>query len=57
VHPEEVKSSPVNENNNSGSLLESSLGTENFFRKLFRDRERSVEDSELFSFKKNNEVC
>ncbi|KAL3584281.1 hypothetical protein D5086_015342 [Populus alba] len=55
VHPEEVKSSPVNENNNSGSLLESSLGTENFFRKLFRDRERSVEDSELFSFKKNNE--
>ncbi|KAJ6991158.1 phosphatidylinositol 4-kinase beta 1-like [Populus alba x Populus x berolinensis] len=55
VHPEEVKRSPVNENNNSGSLLESSLGTENFFRKLFRDRERSVEDSELFSFKKNNE--
>jgi len=57
VHPEEVQSSPVNENNSSGSLLESSLGTENFFRKLFRDRERSFEDSELFSFKKNNEVC
>ncbi|KAF9678995.1 hypothetical protein SADUNF_Sadunf07G0094100 [Salix dunnii] len=55
VHPEEVKSSPVNENSNNRSLLESSLGTENFFRKLFRDRERSVEDSELFSFKKNKE--
>ncbi|KAJ6289247.1 hypothetical protein OIU76_025123 [Salix suchowensis] len=55
VHPEEVKSSPVNENNNNRSLLESSVGTENFFRKLFRDRERSVEDTELFSFKKNKE--
>uniref|UniRef100_A0A6N2L9J0 1-phosphatidylinositol 4-kinase n=1 Tax=Salix viminalis TaxID=40686 RepID=A0A6N2L9J0_SALVM len=55
VHPEEVKSSPVNENNNNRSLLESSAGTENFFRKLFRDRERSVEDTELFSFKKNKE--
>ncbi|KAJ6741002.1 hypothetical protein OIU79_001010 [Salix purpurea] len=48
VHPEEVKSSPVNENNNNRSMLESSVGTE-------KDRERSVEDTELFSFKKNKE--
>jgi phosphatidylinositol 4-kinase len=56
VHPEEVKNTGANENNGSSSLFESSPGTENFFRKLFRDRERSVEDSELFSFKKNKEV-
>lgn len=50
VHPEEAKNNAANENN-SGGLFESSPGTENFFRKLFRDRDRSVEDSELFGSK------
>ncbi|OIW19985.1 hypothetical protein TanjilG_31862 [Lupinus angustifolius] len=54
VHPEEGKSSPANENNNAG-LFESSPGTENFFRKLFRDRDRSIEDSELLGSKKQKE--
>ncbi|XP_057418596.1 phosphatidylinositol 4-kinase beta 1-like isoform X2 [Lotus japonicus] len=54
VHPEEDKSSPANENDNSG-LFESSPGTENFFRKLFRDRDRSIEDSELLGSKKEKE--
>ncbi|TXG60354.1 hypothetical protein EZV62_014927 [Acer yangbiense] len=55
VHPEDAKNTPANENSNSGGLFESSPGTENFFRKLFRDRDRSVEDSELFGSKKHNE--
>ncbi|KAG7027147.1 Phosphatidylinositol 4-kinase beta 1 [Cucurbita argyrosperma subsp. argyrosperma] len=55
VHPEEVKSIELNDNNNIDSLPESSRGTENFFRKLFRDRDRSIEDSELFGLKKHNE--
>ncbi|MED6192681.1 Phosphatidylinositol 4-kinase beta 1 [Stylosanthes scabra] len=50
VHPEDGKSSPANENNG-----ESSPGTENFFRKLFRDREHSVEDSELWGSNKQKE--
>lgn len=50
VHPEDAKNNTTNENN-SGGLFESSPGTENFFRKLFRDRDRSVEDSELFGSK------
>ncbi|ERN05182.1 phosphatidylinositol 4-kinase beta 1 [Amborella trichopoda] len=50
VHPEDEK--PVT--NNSGSF-ESSPGSENFFRRLFRDRDRSVEDSELFGLKKQKE--
>ncbi|EEF45158.1 phosphatidylinositol 4-kinase, putative [Ricinus communis] len=54
VHPEDVKSTSVNESSNGG-LFEGSPGTENFFRKLFRDRDRSVEDSELFGLKKNKE--
>ncbi|XP_027359618.1 phosphatidylinositol 4-kinase beta 1-like isoform X2 [Abrus precatorius] len=54
VHPEDGKSSSANENNNGG-LLESSPGTENFFRKLFRDRDRSIEDSELLGSKKQKE--
>lgn len=33
-----------------------SPGTEKFFRKLFRDRDRSVEDSEIFGSKKQKEV-
>ncbi|XVE86545.1 hypothetical protein DITRI_Ditri18aG0041700 [Diplodiscus trichospermus] len=55
VHPEENKTSTTNECGNSGILFESSPGTENFFRKLFRDRDRSIEDSELFSLKKHKE--
>ncbi|XWS33160.1 hypothetical protein CRYUN_Cryun22dG0055300 [Craigia yunnanensis] len=55
VHPEENKTSTANESSNSGGLFESSPGTENFFRKLFRDRDRSIEDSELFSSKKHKE--
>nr|CAD1842083.1 unnamed protein product [Ananas comosus var. bracteatus] len=51
VHPEDVKSSGVNENGYPSSPFESSPGTENFFRRLFRDRDRSVEDSELFGSK------
>ncbi|XP_062007296.1 phosphatidylinositol 4-kinase beta 1-like [Rosa rugosa] len=54
VHPEDGKSI-ANESTNGSSLLESSPGTENFFRKLFRDRDRSVEDSELFGSKKHKE--
>nr|KYP57954.1 Phosphatidylinositol 4-kinase [Cajanus cajan] len=54
VHPEDGKSSSANENN--GGLFESSSpGTENFFRKLFRDRDRSIEDSELLGSKKQKE--
>nr|GMD49437.1 phosphatidylinositol 4-kinase beta 1-like [Ipomoea batatas] len=56
VHPEDSKVSTANENNISGNLHESSPGTENFFRKLFKDRDRSVEDSELFGSKRNKEV-
>lgn len=56
VHPEDPKSSTANESCNGGNFLESSPGTENFFRKLFKDRDRSVEDSELFGSKKNKEV-
>ncbi|XP_017983982.1 PREDICTED: phosphatidylinositol 4-kinase beta 1 isoform X2 [Theobroma cacao] len=55
VHPEENKTSTANERSNSGGLFESSPGTENFFRKLFRDRDRSIEDSELFSSKNHKE--
>ncbi|GAB2277305.1 Phosphatidylinositol 4-kinase beta 1 [Dionaea muscipula] len=50
VHPEEVKAAT-----SGGNVFESSPGTENFFRKLFRDRDRSVEDSELFGSKKQRE--
>ncbi|CAH8280747.1 unnamed protein product [Arabidopsis lyrata] len=54
IHPEDAK--PTSENENSGNgLVESSPGTENFFRKLFRDRDQSVEDSELFGSKKQKE--
>lgn len=56
VHPEDPKSPGVQGNSNGGNFLESSPGTEKFFRKLFRDRDRSVEDSELFGSKKN-EKC
>ncbi|VFQ74070.1 unnamed protein product [Cuscuta campestris] len=55
VHPEESQVATANESSISSVLHESSPGTENFFRKLFKDRERSVEDSELFASKKNKE--
>ncbi|KAL5555544.1 hypothetical protein UlMin_037780 [Ulmus minor] len=55
VHPEDSKTHVANENNSGGGLFESSPGTENFFRKLFRDRDKSVEDSELFFSKKHKE--
>ncbi|KAK9096351.1 hypothetical protein Sjap_021848 [Stephania japonica] len=57
VHPEEARTQMSNENGNCSGSLESSPGTENFFRKLFRDRDRSVEDSELFGSKKHKEKC
>ncbi|XP_073115637.1 phosphatidylinositol 4-kinase beta 1 isoform X1 [Elaeis guineensis] len=55
VHPEDVKTRGSNENGLSNGSLESSPGTENFFRRLFRDRDRSVEDSELFGSKIHKE--
>ncbi|GER29308.1 phosphatidylinositol 4-kinase [Striga asiatica] len=51
VHPEDSKTSTANDSSYSNNLLESSPGTENFFRKLFKDRDRSVEDSELYGSK------
>lgn len=56
VHPEDAKITAGNEITSSGHFLESSPGTEKFFRKLFRDRDRTVEDSELFVLKKQKEV-
>ncbi|KAI3462380.1 hypothetical protein Pfo_019043 [Paulownia fortunei] len=57
VHPEDSKTSMANDNSYSNNVLESSPGTENFFRKLFKDRDRSVEDSELYCSKKNKANC
>ncbi|XP_010521045.1 PREDICTED: phosphatidylinositol 4-kinase beta 1-like [Tarenaya hassleriana] len=56
IHPEDTKTLSENEINNNGNLGESSPGTENFFRKLFKDRDRSVEDSELFGSKKHKQL-
>lgn len=56
VHPEDVKTPLPSENGIAGSPFESSPGTESFFRRLFRDRDRSMEDSELFGSKKQKEV-
>ncbi|XP_042392953.1 phosphatidylinositol 4-kinase beta 1-like [Zingiber officinale] len=47
IHPEESKVSSISEN----GTFENSPGTENFFRRLFKDRDRSIEDSELLSAK------
>ncbi|XP_077224269.1 phosphatidylinositol 4-kinase beta 1-like [Tasmannia lanceolata] len=55
VHPEDTKTTTTNEIGNPSSPFESSPGTENFFRRLFRDRDQSVEDSELFGSKKQKE--
>lgn len=57
VHPEEARSAVPSDYSSNNGLSESSPGTEKFFRKLFRDRDRSVEDSELFGLKKHKEVC
>ncbi|KAJ4819102.1 Phosphatidylinositol 4-kinase [Rhynchospora pubera] len=54
VHPEETKNSASTsgiECSTAGGTLESSPGTESFFKRLFGDRDRSVEDSELFGSK------
>uniref|UniRef100_A0A1D1Z1U7 1-phosphatidylinositol 4-kinase n=2 Tax=Anthurium amnicola TaxID=1678845 RepID=A0A1D1Z1U7_9ARAE len=55
VHPEEPKASSLNENGGTAGPFECSPGTENFFRKLFRDWDRAVEDSELLGSKKSRE--
>ncbi|XP_039122440.1 phosphatidylinositol 4-kinase beta 1-like isoform X1 [Dioscorea cayenensis subsp. rotundata] len=55
VHPEEAKTVVINENGINSGTIESSPGTENFFRRLFRDRDQSIEDSELFGLKKHKE--
>ena len=56
IHPEDEKTLSTSMENCSLSTPESSPGTENFFKRLFRDRDRSVEDSELFSLKRQREV-
>jgi phosphatidylinositol 4-kinase B len=57
VHPEEAKSGASTSGIEcSTASLESSPGTESFFKRLFRDRDRSVEDSELFGSKSMKEV-
>ncbi|KAL8477577.1 hypothetical protein ACS0TY_029755 [Phlomoides rotata] len=57
VHPEDSKTPKANDNGHSSNVLESSPGTESFFRKLFKDRDRSVEDSELYGSKKSKVNC
>lgn len=57
VHPEDAKSSSANENESSGGLFESGPGTQKFFGQLFRDHDRSIEDSELLGLKKQKEKC
>ncbi|KAJ6797320.1 phosphatidylinositol 4-kinase beta 1-like [Iris pallida] len=54
VHPEDSRNAAAN--GSSDGPLDSSPGTENFFKRLFRDRDRSVEDSELFGSKKHKEL-
>ncbi|KMZ63584.1 Phosphatidylinositol 4-kinase beta 1 [Zostera marina] len=57
VHPEEskAKTTSITENGSSTVPNESSPGTEKFFKGLFRDRDRSIEDSELLGLKKSKE--
>lgn len=57
VHPEEPRAASLNDHGGTGSSLDSSPGTENFFRRLFWDRDRSLEDSELLGSRKSKEVC
>lgn len=50
VHPEDSKSGHI-ESSQSNNLSEGSPGSESFFKRLFRDRDRSLEDSEIFGSK------
>ncbi|XP_008666281.2 phosphatidylinositol 4-kinase beta 1 [Zea mays] len=50
VHPEDPKSGHI-ESSQSNNLSEGSPGSESFFKRLFRDRDRSLEDSEIFGSK------
>ncbi|KAK3118571.1 hypothetical protein QOZ80_9BG0701690 [Eleusine coracana subsp. coracana] len=50
VHPEDAKGGHI-ESSQPNNISEGSPGSENFFRRLFRDRDRSLEDSELFGTK------
>lgn len=50
VHPEDAKSGHIEDTQPNG-ISEGSPGSESFFKRLFRDRDRSLEDSELFSSK------
>ncbi|KAF0894709.1 hypothetical protein E2562_001997 [Oryza meyeriana var. granulata] len=50
VHPEDSKSGHI-ESSQPNSISEGSPGSESFFKRLFRDRDRSLEDSELFGSK------
>ena len=55
VHPEDSKVASVS-NSGAGNPLDSSPGTENFFKRLFSDRDRSMEDAELLGSRKSKEV-
>ncbi|KAL5656127.1 hypothetical protein ACJX0J_035446, partial [Zea mays] len=55
VHPEDPKSGHI-ESSQSNNLSEGSLGSESFFKRLFRDRDRSLEDSEIFGSKMAKEA-
>ncbi|KAL6521454.1 Phosphatidylinositol 4-kinase beta 1 [Orobanche gracilis] len=57
VHPEDSKTSTANNSSYISNLIETSPGTEKFFRKLFKDRDRSVEDSALYGSKKSKVNC
>nr|ACS49654.1 phosphatidylinositol kinase [Oryza ridleyi] len=50
VHPEDAKSGHI-ESSQPNSISEGSPGSESFFKRLFRDRDRSLEDSELLGSK------
>ncbi|EEE51839.1 hypothetical protein OsJ_33331 [Oryza sativa Japonica Group] len=50
VHPEDAKSGHI-ESCQPNGISEGSPGSESFFKRLFRDRDRSLEDSELFGSK------
>lgn len=56
VHPEDVKIVAASEISNDGTSFETSPGSENFFSRMFRDRERALEDSDLYGLKKHKEV-
>ncbi|XP_076913024.1 phosphatidylinositol 4-kinase beta 1-like [Bidens hawaiensis] len=55
LQSDDAKTVPANETINGGGP-ESSPGTEVFFKKLFKDRDRSVEDSELFGSKRTKRL-